>query len=75
MPFTAASRYLDAEKLNVLKRVSEQVCAGHAIPANSKTERDSLAHVIIVASASLESEERLLEAARREVSHWLTLAK
>jgi hypothetical protein len=67
MPFSLASLYIDSAKLCALKGIFDIVCQEAAIPLNAKAERDNLAHAIIQASYSTDSDLILLDMARRAI--------
>ncbi len=76
-PFTLddlASRNMNPEKLETLRRIFETVCQEAAIPEGAKSERNELAEKILAAGISAgetpQYETLLLTYARRVVSHY-----
>ena len=62
--------FISPEKLSMLKRVFDAMCAEAAIPAGAKSERDDLAHKLITASSTAEDEALLLVFARNAVNNY-----
>ena len=76
-PFTLddlASRNMNPEKLEALRRVFDAVCEEAAIPENAKSERNELAEKLLTAGVTVgetpEYETLLMTYARRVVAHY-----
>lgn len=76
-PFTLddlASRNMNPEKLETLRRVFETVCVEAAIPEGAKSERNELAEKLLTAGVTVgetpQYETLLLTYARRVVAHY-----
>jgi hypothetical protein len=61
------TRYVNSERLTLLKKIFETVCEIYSIPSSAKAERQALAIRIIVESRSVEDTGKLLESARQAV--------
>jgi hypothetical protein len=76
-PFTLddlASRNMNPEKLDTLRRVFDAVCVEAAIPESAKSERNELAEKLLTAGVTVgdtpEYETLLMTYARRVVAHY-----
>ena len=76
-PFTLddlASRNMNPEKLEALRRVFDAVCEEAAIPESAKSERNELAEKLLTAGVTVgdtpEYENLLMTYARRVVAHY-----
>ena len=76
-PFTLddlASRNMNPEKLETLRRVFDAVCEEAAIPESAKSERNELAEKLLTAAVTVgdtpEYETLLMTYARRVVAHY-----
>jgi hypothetical protein len=76
-PFTLddlASRNMNPEKLETLRRVFETVCEEAAIPESAKSERNELAEKLLTAGVTVgetpQYETLLMTYARRVVAHY-----
>ena len=60
--------YFSPEKLALLKRIFDMVCAEAEVPSDAKDERDALAVRMLVASKITEDEPSLIALARKVIA-------
>ena len=60
--------YFSLEKLALLKRIFDMVCAEAKLPSDAKDERDALAVRMLVASKITEDEPSLIALARKVIA-------
>jgi hypothetical protein len=58
------------EKLSTLKRVFDTLCLEAAIPMGAKSERNALAHKLVMAASTAEDESLLMVFGRNAVSNY-----